>query len=65
MTHQIFGGLGAFVGAFIFDTWGSYDRAFILMLGLAFAAFVASLLVREKPISSIVMKSKTLKAPGV
>ena len=64
MTHQIFGGLGAFVGAFIFDTWGSYDRAFILMLGLAFIAFVASLLVRERPISRLVEQAKTLKSPG-
>ena len=65
MSHQISGGLGAFVGAFIFDTWGSYDRAFILMLGLAFVAFVASLLVRERPISSIAEQAKTLKSPGV
>ena len=46
MSHQISGGLGAFVGAFIFDTWGSYDRAFVLMLGLSLVAFVGSLLVR-------------------
>ncbi|MCH7745782.1 MAG: MFS transporter, partial [Chloroflexi bacterium] len=65
MSHQISGGLGAFVGAFIFDTWGSYDRAFILMLGLAFVAFVASLLVREKPISSLAEQPKTLKSPSV
>ncbi len=64
MTHQIFGGLGAFVGAFIFDTWGSYDRAFILMLGLAFAAFVVSLLVRERPMSSLAEQMKTMKSRG-
>ncbi|MCH7786792.1 MAG: MFS transporter [Chloroflexi bacterium] len=65
MSHQISGGLGAFVGAFIFDTWGSYDRAFVLMLGLSFVAFVGSLLVREKPISSLTVHTKTLKSPGV
>ena len=64
MTHQIFGGLGAFVGAFIFDTWGNYDRAFILMLGLAFAAFVGSLLVRERPMSSLAEQTKTSKSRG-
>ena len=65
MSHQISGGLGAFVGAFIFDTWGSYDRAFVLMLGLSLVAFVGSLLVREKPISSLTVQAKPLKSPGV
>ena len=50
MVHQIAGGLGAFVGAWIFDQWGSYDRAFGLMLALTIAAMALTLMVkREKP----------------
>ena len=42
MVHQMFGGLGALVGALIFDYSGSYDGAFILMLGLSIGATVLS-----------------------
>ena len=47
MVHQICGGLGALVGALSFDLWGSYDRAFMLMLALSVLATVATLLVRD------------------
>jgi len=50
MAHQIAGGLGAFVGGAIFDHWGNYDRAFVLMLGLAVVALATTLLVRERPL---------------
>ena len=46
--HQISGGLGALVGALAFDIWGSYDRAFLLMLALSIAATVGTLLVRDR-----------------
>ena len=49
MVHQITGGLGALTGAIIFDVRGSYDAAFLLMLGLAIAAAVMTLMVRERP----------------
>ena len=45
--HQISGGLGALVGALSFDIWGSYDRAFLLMLALSVLATVGTLLVRD------------------
>ena len=45
--HQVSGGLGALVGALAFDIWGSYDRAFLLMLALSVAATVGTLLVRD------------------
>ena len=45
--HQVSGGLGALVGALSFDIWGSYDRAFLLMLALSVAATVGTLLVRD------------------
>ena len=51
MSHQIAGGLGAVAGAVIFDATGSYDGAFFLMLGLSAVAAVATLLVRERPLS--------------
>lgn len=51
MVHQIAGGLGAFVGALIFDQWGSYDRAFLLMLVLSIAALAAVATVGETPVS--------------
>ncbi len=47
-VHQIAGGLGAFAGGWIFDTWGSYNGAFALLLGLSIAATGATQLVRER-----------------
>ena len=48
MVHQVSGGLGAFAGAVIFDRWGSYDRALVLMLVLALLAAALTPLVRER-----------------
>ena len=42
-VHQIAGGLGAFVGAVIFDRSESYDGAFALMVALAAVAIAATL----------------------
>jgi len=39
MVHQVFGGVGAYAGAAIFDATGSYDAAFVLMLASAAIAF--------------------------
>ena len=47
-VHQVSGGLGALAGALSFDIWGSYDRAFVLMLALSIIATVGTLLVRDK-----------------
>ena len=47
MVHQIFGGLGALVGALIFDYRGSYDSAFVLMLALSVAATALSPLLHR------------------
>jgi predicted MFS family arabinose efflux permease len=43
MIHQIFGGVGAYVGAAIFDASGAYDAAFLLMLGSAVVALALTL----------------------
>ena len=47
MVHQIFGGLGALVGALIFDYRGSYDSAFVLMLALSIGATALSPLLHR------------------
>jgi predicted MFS family arabinose efflux permease len=43
MVHQIWGGVGAYVGARMFDATGSYDHGFALMLALTAVALVATL----------------------
>ncbi len=48
-VHSVGGGIGAFVGAVIFDWKGSYDGAFALMLGLSVLAVAATMLVKERP----------------
>ena len=47
MVHQGSGGLGAVVGALVFDHWGSYGPAFLLMLSLSILAGAATLAIRE------------------
>ena len=51
MDHHTMGGLGAFVGALIFDQTGSYDGAFVLILALVLVAAFATMLVRERPLT--------------
>ena len=48
MIHQISGGIGALAGALAFDIWGSYDRAFLLMLTLSVVATAGTLLIRDR-----------------
>jgi predicted MFS family arabinose efflux permease len=47
MTHQIFGGLGAYAGAAIFDATGGYDAAFVVMLASAVVALALTLMLRR------------------
>jgi predicted MFS family arabinose efflux permease len=47
MTHQIFGGLGAYAGAAIFDSTGGYDAAFVVMLASAVVALALTLMLRR------------------
>ena len=54
MVHQIAGGLGALVGAVIFDATGSYYGAFVLMFVLSILAAVATAMIRERPYSGTV-----------
>jgi predicted MFS family arabinose efflux permease len=47
MVHQIFGGLGAYGGAWIFDATGTYDAAFLILLVASCLALAVSLLLRR------------------
>ena len=51
MVHQVAGGLGALVGALIFDATGSYTGAFALMFGLSVLAAIATAMIKERPYS--------------
>jgi predicted MFS family arabinose efflux permease len=46
MVHHIFGGLGAWLGARIFDATGNYDAAFRIMFAASCVALAASLALR-------------------
>jgi hypothetical protein len=48
MVHQIFGGIGAYGGALIFDAGGTYDAAFILMLAASGLALAFTMKLRGK-----------------
>jgi predicted MFS family arabinose efflux permease len=47
MVHQIFGGIGAWGGALIFDTTGTYDAAFVLALAVSALALALTLTLRR------------------
>jgi predicted MFS family arabinose efflux permease len=43
MVHQIFGGIGAYGGALVFDATGSYAAAFVVVLALTVVALALTL----------------------
>jgi predicted MFS family arabinose efflux permease len=47
MVHQIFGGIGAYLGAAVFDGTGSYDIAFAIMLAVSTLALLLTLMLRR------------------
>ncbi len=47
MVHQIFGGVGAYAGAVIFDATGGYEAAFLVMLASSVAALALTLMLRR------------------
>lgn len=51
MVHQVFGGVGAYGGALVFDATGSYDAAFWVMLASSVVALALTLTLR-RPSSS-------------
>jgi predicted MFS family arabinose efflux permease len=48
MVHQIFGGIGAYGGALIFDRTGGYDAAFLIMLIASAIALGLTLMMRPR-----------------
>jgi predicted MFS family arabinose efflux permease len=48
MVHHIAGGLGAYIGAALFDSQGHYDSVFQLMLGLSLLAVLLCLAARRQ-----------------
>lgn len=49
MIHHICGGLGAWIGAAVFDASGRYDAAFLLMFTASLAALALTLMLRAHP----------------
>ncbi len=54
MVHHVFGGLGAYLGAAVFDANGSYNAAFVLMGVVSLVAVGLTAMLRAyKPASSL------------
>ena len=51
LTHQVGGFLGAWLGGKVFESTGSYDLIWALDIGLAIAAALAHLPIREAPLA--------------
>jgi predicted MFS family arabinose efflux permease len=47
MVHQIFGGIGAYFGAAVFDVTGTYNIAFAAMLAVSMVALVLTVMLRR------------------
>jgi predicted MFS family arabinose efflux permease len=52
MVHQVFGGVGAYAGAAIFDATGGYQAAFVAMLISAVVALALTLLLRRSAVTA-------------
>jgi predicted MFS family arabinose efflux permease len=51
MVHQIFGGIGAFLGAAVFDATKRYDDAFAIMLVASALALLLTLMLKRPKVS--------------
>ena len=54
MVHQIFGGIGAFLGAAVFDATKRYDEAFAIMLVASALALLLTLMLKPRKLSPAV-----------
>jgi predicted MFS family arabinose efflux permease len=52
MVHHIFGGLGAYLGAAVFDATGTYNAAFVFMLIISALAVVLTLMLQRRPVAA-------------
>ena len=57
-SHQIGSFLGAYLGGYFFDQYGSYDYAFYVSIGLAFFATLVHLPIDEKPVMRLSVTEK-------
>ena len=53
MVHQIFGGIGAYLGAAVFDGTGTYDIAFAIMLAVSLVALLLTVLLRRPRMAQV------------
>ena len=53
-SHQIGSFLGAYLGGYFYDQYGSYDYAFYLSIVLSFFAAIIHLPIDEKPLPRLV-----------
>lgn len=53
LVHQVFGGIGAFLGAAIFDATGTYEAGFALMFGVSLLAAALTFMLR-RPAAALV-----------
>jgi len=53
MVHHMFGGVGAYLGAALFDARENYDLAFALMFAVSLVATVLTLMLRRPRPSAI------------
>jgi predicted MFS family arabinose efflux permease len=49
LVHQVFGGIGAYAGAVIFDETGQYSIAFVILLAASVIALLLCLALRRYP----------------
>ena len=54
LVHQIFGGIGAYLGAAIFDATGTYEVGFALMFGFSLLAAVLTFMLRRPEPAAVV-----------
>ena len=52
MVHHSAGGLGALFGASIYDHYGSYHVAFVVLMGSSVVALCLTLLIGRRPVGS-------------
>jgi predicted MFS family arabinose efflux permease len=52
MVHHISGGLGAYIGAAVFDATGTYNGAFVFMLFISAVAVVLTLMLQRRPVAA-------------
>lgn len=53
MVHHVAGGLGAYLGAAVFDGTGSYDIAFAVMFGSSVVALLLTATLRKPKVSAV------------